>query len=191
MWHNQGVGDASEQQQGRGRRGRKAPRPLGAESLGELAVHYVARFATSRARLRTYLARKLRERGWEGEREPDVDGLVQRLAGQGFVDDRAFADAKAGSLLRRGYGGRRVRVALSQAGIEQADREGAEQAVEAEAERAALRFAERRRIGPYASERMEREQRARALAAMVRAGHDFDLSRRIVEALPGELPDSD
>lgn len=172
--------------QGGGRRGRRAPRPLGPEALTELAVHYVARFATSRAKLTTYLRRKLKERGWEGAIEPDVDGLVQRLAGQGFVDDRAFAEARAGSLLRRGYGGRRVHAALSQAGIEPADREGASQAVEAEALRAALRFAERRRIGPWARATMEREERAKALAAMIRAGHGFDLARRIVETAPGE-----
>jgi regulatory protein len=165
------------------------PRPLGPESLSELAIHYVARFATSRAKLRQYLHRKLKERGWESVDEPDVEGLVQRLAGQGFVDDRAFAEAKAGSLLRRGYGGRRIGAALTQAGIGEADREGAEQAVEVQAFAAALRFAERRRIGPWARGTTEREERAKALAAMLRAGHGFDLSRRIVEAAPGDVPD--
>jgi regulatory protein len=116
---------------------------------------------------------------------------VQRLVGQGFVDDRAFAEAKAGSLLRRGYGGRRVNAALSQAGIEEVDREGAAHAVESQAFTAALRFAERRRIGPYAAEPLERDDRSKALAAMLRAGHGFDLSRRIVEAPPGEIPERD
>ena len=179
-----------EDRGGKGRR-KRAPRPLGTESLGELAVHYVARFATSRAKLGQYLRRKLKERGWEGPDTPDVDGLVQRLVGQGFIDDSAYAEAKAGSLLRRGYGGRRVNVALSQAGIEEADREGADHAVETQAFAAALRFAERKRIGPWARERMEREERSKALAAMIRAGHGFELSRRIVEALPGDVPEQE
>src|SRR4028119_1120401 len=148
LWHNHGVSEA-EGDVGSGKRGRKrAPRPLGTESLGELAVHYVARFATSRAKLEQYLRRKLKERGWEGTGEPDVEGLVQRMVGQGFIDDRAFAEAKAGSLLRRGYGGRRVSAALSQAGIEEADREGADPAVERQAFAAAPGLAGRRGGGP-------------------------------------------
>ena len=45
----------------------RAPKPLDAPRLEELALAYVARFATSAAKLETYLRRKLRERGWEGE----------------------------------------------------------------------------------------------------------------------------
>jgi regulatory protein len=162
------------------------PRPLGPETLNELALAYVARFATSRAKLGQYLARKLRERGWEGEGAPDVQALIERMAGLGFVDDRAFAEAKAGSLTRRGYGVRRVGAALSVAGIDEDDRAPALARAEAERWTAALRFAERKRIGPFAIRAMERDERQRALAAMIRAGHGFDLARRIVEAQPGE-----
>jgi hypothetical protein len=38
---------------------------------------------------------------------------------------------------------------------------------------------------------MEREERSKALAAMIRAGHGFELSRRIVEALPGDVPEQE
>ena len=43
------------------RRRRERP-PLDAEKLRELALAYVGRFATTRARLSTYLERKIRER---------------------------------------------------------------------------------------------------------------------------------
>src|SRR5690606_22662366 len=43
---------------------RRAPKPLDAARLDELALTYVARFATSAAKLERYLKRKLRERGW-------------------------------------------------------------------------------------------------------------------------------
>lgn len=186
MWHNQGV-DGREKAERRGREGRRrAPRPLDPQALDELALAYVARFATSRAKLETYLARKIRERGWAGEKAADVGALTERMVGLGFVDDRAFADAKAGSLLRRGYGSRRVSVALSQAGISDEDRGGAMERAADGALAAALRFAERKRLGPYAAEAPDREKRAKALAAMMRAGHGFELARRIVEAAPGE-----
>ena len=47
------------------KKARIAP-PLDEAGLNELALAYVARYATSRAKLLAYLARKLRERGWGG-----------------------------------------------------------------------------------------------------------------------------
>ncbi len=87
---------------------RKPRPPLDAARLDELALSYVGRFATSRAKLLTYLKRKLRERGWGGEGEPPLEGLADRLVRLGYIDDRAYALAKARSLTGRGYGGRRV-----------------------------------------------------------------------------------
>ena len=43
-----------------------------------------------------------------------------------------------------------------------------------------------RRLGPFGScEEPSREQREKGIAAMVRAGHSFDLSRTIVNLEPG------
>jgi regulatory protein len=186
LWHNQGVDGSKKADWRSGKGGRRPPRPLGPEALNELALAYVARFATSRAKLAAYLSRKLKERGWEGDGEADVNALAERLVGLGFIDDRAFADAKAGSLLRRGYGSQRVSAALSAAGISEEDRSEAMDLAADGAFAAALRFAERKRLGPFAPEPLDRDQRSKALAAMMRAGHRFDLARRIVEAAPGE-----
>ena len=48
----------------------RKPSPLTATRLQDLALSYVARFATTRAKLEAYLVRKLRERGWEGDDPP-------------------------------------------------------------------------------------------------------------------------
>lgn len=168
-----------------GRRSRKPRPPLDASSLKELALAYVARFATSRAKLAAYLRRKLRERGWDGEGEPPVDQLVARAADAGFVDDAAFALSKARSLTARGYGSRRVRQALLAAGIEEADGEAAHAHARDDAVEAALHFARRRRIGPFAATKPDPKAKEKALAAMVRAGHDFHLSKVIIGLGPG------
>ena len=104
-------------------RPKRVPKPLDPARLEELALAYVARFATSAAKLEGYLARKLRERGWDGEGEPPVATLVARLVAAGYVDDAAFARARSGSLLRRGYGQRRIGQALHAAGIAEEVRE--------------------------------------------------------------------
>ena len=99
---------------------RRNPRPLDAPRLEELALAYVARFATSAAKLEGYLRRKLRERGWDGEGAAPVAEIVARFVAAGYIDDAVFARARTGSLLRRGYGVRRIGQALDAAGIAEA-----------------------------------------------------------------------
>lgn len=173
------------------RRGKRERPPLDAEGLERLGLFYAGRYATTRAKLADYLRRKLKERGWSGAGAPPVEALVERFAGLGYVSDAAFAEAKAGALLRRGYGERRVAQALRAAGIDEEDAATARQESERQAEAAALRFARRRRLGPYADTPLDRESRQKAAAAMLRAGHRLDLVRRILDASPGDVPDPD
>lgn len=168
---------------------RKLRPPLTAGKLEELALNYVGRFATTRSKLLAYLNRKLRERGWEGECEPSVEDLADRMVELGYVDDKAFAMSKARSLTGRGYGERRVRQALAIAGIGDEDGAEARTLAEEEAVEAALRFARRRSIGPFGPRRPTPIERERALASMVRAGHRFDLAKAIIDLNPGENPD--
>ena len=164
--------------------GRKR-KPLNPERLHELALFYVGKFATTRAKLAAYLNRKLRERGWEGEAPPDVDRLVERLAASGLVDDALYALSKSRSLSERGYGAARVRQSLRAAGVGEEDGAAAHELAADEAAAAALRFARRRRIGPFADAIPDRAGRERALAAMIRAGHGFELAKTLVDAEPG------
>ena len=135
------------------------------------------------------MKRKLRERGWDGGAPPDVDGLAQRFAELGYVDDAAYALSKARSLTGRGYGLRRVEQSLRIAGVEEEDAGAARRHAEAEKVDAALRFAERRRIGPFAGAPADRAAREKAVAAMIRAGHPFGLARKIVALPHGETVD--
>ena len=159
--------------------------PLDAASLDRLALRYVERFATTRSRLAQYLVRKIRERGWEGA-SADPAAVAEKLAELGYIDDRAFGEARAAAMGRRGLGKRRVTGALHQAGIVEEDRDAIVPAVEDRALETALAFARRRRIGPFAVVRAERPEREKHIAAMIRGGHDFTLSRRIASLGPGE-----
>lgn len=170
---------------------RKTRPPLSETALRDLALHYVGRYATTRAKLIAYLSRKLMERGWAGEEEPDPEGLADRFAELGYIDDAAFAAMKGGALTRRGYGARRVGEALRAAGIEEADRADAQDQADREKWQAADIFARRRRFGPYAREAVPRELRDKQIAAFLRAGHDFDIARRFVTAEPGQVPEPD
>lgn len=170
----------------------RRPRPpLDRERLNDLALRYVGKYATTRAKLASYLKRKLRERGWNDAGEPPVERIVERFAETGLVDDAAFASSKARSLSERGYGAGRVSMALRAAGIDDEDGAAARELAAGQAVEAALKFARRRRIGPFADTRPDRHSREKALAAMIRAGHGFDLARTIVDCEPGAEPELD
>lgn len=156
-------------------------RPIDGPRLDELALSYAARFATSRARLEAYLRRKLRERGWAGDDEPPVAALAERMAAAGYVDDAAYARAKSGSLLRRGYGTRRIGQALDAAGIDEDVRNDVRPG-EGAMRRAALTLARKRGFGPFGARDLDRALREKQIAAMLRAGHPLDSARELVDA---------
>ena len=164
------------------RRERTPPRPLDERRMKDLALHYVGRYATTAHKLKTYLARKLRERGWAGERPADIDALAARFVELGYIDDALFAAQKAASLTARGYGRRRVDEALYVAGI--SDRDGAEAKRTADAAQveSAVRMAQKRRFGPFARTPADPDRRQKQLQAMLRAGHDFSVARTLVFA---------
>jgi regulatory protein len=173
-------------------RARKPLRPLDEALLNELALRYVGRFATTRAKLRSYLTRKVRERGWSGAGEPDLGSIAERFADLGYIDDASYALSKSQSLTARGDGKKRVVQALKIAGIGEEDSSTARDHAEVEAVTAAVRFARRRRIGPFAQiPPANPRERDKALAAMMRAGHGFELSRAILALPPGEEVDVD
>ncbi len=161
---------------------RRVVRPLNAAKLEELALAYVARFSTSAAKLERYLARKLRERGWEDEdKHPDPSAIAARYVEMGYIDDAAYARARSSSLLRRGYGGRRVEQTLWQDGIDEGLRSDMAPG-EAAARHAVLRLAQKRRFGPFSAEPPDPPKREKQIAAMMRAGHALDMARKMVNA---------
>jgi len=178
------------------RKGRKA-KPLDAVRLRDMALRYVARYATSSSKLRNYLERKVRERGWQGDGTADIDALVGYCVDKGFVDDKLYASQKAGDLARKGYGRRRVDAMLFASGIDDENASLARESTDREKWRSALIYARRKAVGPFARKNEQaadrrhdkysvasddQKRRDRQISAMLRAGHDFDTVLLIVEA---------
>ena len=164
----------------------RPPQPLEPAKLRDMALHYVGRYATSRAKLAAYLNRKIRERGWRDDAPPpSVDDLVEDFGRLGYVDDAAFASSRARSLSQRGYGLRRVDDDLRASGISETDATNARSESQSEQWQSADRFAKRKRIGPYAIEFASPELRQKQFQAFLRAGHSFDIAKAFVHAAPG------
>ena len=187
---------------GRGRRDKKRVKPpLTETALRDLALHYAARFATTGARLESYLARKLKERGVaeDGAEDGggrtgqiDIPALIARLVELGYVDDDAYAQARARDLVARGYGGRRVEQVLWAAGVDEGLRQ-AHAPGESASRKAAALMAQKKRLGPWSTlsglgrevssdPLARRKAHEKAVAAMLRAGHQYDHVRFILAA---------
>ena len=161
--------------------------PLDRAALERIGLRYVERYATTRGKLASYLKRKIRERGWEDEAPAEPEALAEKFAQLGYIDDRAFAEAKAGAMGRRGLGARRVGEALRFAGIETEDAEAIAPLIEDDRIASALAFARRKRIGPHAREAVtDRAMLEKQVGAMVRAGHSPSLAWKIARMAPGD-----
>jgi regulatory protein len=179
LWHKYGVPY--------GKQPNRPPKPLEPTKLRDLALHYVGRYATSRAKLAAYLQRKIRERGWQDNSPPPaIDDLVEDFDRLGYVDDEAFAASRARSLTQRGFGLRRVDDDLRAKGISEADAANARSESQNERWQSADRFAKRKRIGPYAIEFATPELRQKQFQAFLRAGHSFEIAKIFVHAAPGD-----
>ena len=168
-------------------RERKRLQPLDSERLRALALAYVGRYATSCARLAAYLKRKIGERGWVDDSVPPVDDIVMQFENLGYVDDSAFAKARGNALLRRGYGPNRLRIALHVSGIGTEIIDEVANIDDDGAFAAALIFARRKRIGPYAKELISPDIRQKMIAAFLRAGHSYDISRKILALTANDI----
>lgn len=166
----------------------REPKPIDAAQLQELAVGYAARYATTAAKLRRYLQRKLGERVWTPAQPADIAALVDRITTLGYVDDRAYATSKLRDLTARGFGLGRVKGALAAAGVARDDVSAVLAPEDGDAPDnplvPAIELARRRRFGPFAREGTPGDpaRRNRELAAMARAGHGFDVARKVLGA---------
>jgi regulatory protein len=158
-------------------------RPLDPSSLHALAIRYVGRFATTRAKLSDYLKRKVAERGWADDNPPPIVAIADRCVESGYVDDQAYAEAKSRSLARRGYGYRRVEAALHHSGIARETTESLRPDDDAAFE-SAENFARKRRIGRFGPAPADQSLARRQFAAMIRAGHSPELAGYFVRSVP-------
>jgi regulatory protein len=171
-------------------------------ALREAALAYVARYGGTAAALRRVLDRRIRR--WSdallaGE-APDREAIgaqaaalraaagrvVASLTVLGAVNDAAFAESRARRLRRAGRSRRAVLAHLGAKGIG-ADLAGAAVPEDAAAEfAAALAFARRRRVGPFARDGAAEEDRNRILMAFGRAGFSGAIARRALDCAPEE-----
>lgn len=169
-----------------------------ADSLHEVALDYLARYAATAETLRRVLLRRVAR--WAREMAQDregheaaeaampaleaaVEAEVTRMTGCGAVDDAEFAAMRARSLARSGRSGRFIAAHLAARGVAgETVRAVLPEGAEAELA-AALALARRRRIGPFRRpDRPDDPERARGVLA--RAGFARDVVEQALACEP-------
>jgi regulatory protein len=125
-----------------------------------------------------------------------IAAIVAKLVAAGAIDDKAFAQTKARSLHRRGTSSRVTRQKLKLAGVDGETLDKAMAGLDQELQtdprqrewQAATALARRRRLGPY-RHKDRKEHRNRDLATMARAGFDYDLARKVIDAVDSDALD--
>ncbi len=113
-----------------------------------------------------------------------------KFIASGIVSDSSFAETKARSLHRRGTSERLTRRKLKLAGIDDDTLKQAMAGLDRELDsdpaerewRAAVALARRRRLGPFRKPGDRPDHRLRDLAAMARAGFDYALAKKLIDA---------
>lgn len=179
-----------------GKAPRKRRQPLKAtpEGLERSALYYLERYDSSSGHLRRLLQRKIllsaRVHGTDPEAgAAALERLIARLTDLGLLDDARYARERVRNLLARGTSAAMIRAKLRAKSL---PAEVIDAALEADENggpgrelRAALRYAKRRRLGPYRPENRpgERaERRQRDLAALGRQGFDYETARRVIDS---------
>lgn len=166
-------------------------RPLKAtpEALERSALYYLERYDSSSGHLRRLLARKIQVSARVHGTDPEegraaADHLIARLISAGVLDDARYARARVSGLLARGTSDAMIRARLRAKSLppELVDAALAELADKRPGHElaAALRYAKRRRLGPFRL-RERSERRERDLAALGRQGFDYETARRVID----------
>ena len=174
---------------------KRTARPITARYLQNAAAFYLERYPSTAEGLRRVLARRVAKAKMLDAPVMDnvkqaIDAVVARFVAAGIIDDKAFAQTKARSLHRRGTSTRLTRQKLMIAGIDGDTLDRAMMGLDQELDtdpgqrewRAAAALARRRRLGPYRPATERKDNRARDLAAMARAGFDYDVAKKVIDA---------
>ncbi len=163
----------------------RKPREITPEYLEKAALYYLQRYASSRDGLRQVLLRRLRKSRLDKEKRylDMVESTVQSICKKGLLDDQNFAWHRIKSMNSAGKSLRKIKASLQQKGVGDEDMDAALQKLLSDDPdmewQAALKFARRKKIGPF---RMTQESDPRReLQQLAAAGFSYTMSKKVLD----------
>lgn len=181
--------------------GKKPPPKITETYLRNAGLHYLQRYAASTASFRRVMMRKIdRSCRYHTDQDRDacvvlLDRLIHGFQEYGYLNDDQFTQIKVRNLRERGISRRMIVAKLRATGLdetsiltalEQHDQQNNDMSIDPECA-AAMRFARKKRIGPFAGGRPHAPEKS--MASMARAGFSYDAIRFVMDAeIPSDGP---
>ncbi|MCC3860645.1 regulatory protein RecX [Pseudemcibacter aquimaris] len=165
------------------------------------AYRYLERYATTEANLFFILRRKV-ERILADQEDVEevrqnaetwINETVQKCVKMGLVDDRLYAESKFNSFMLSGNSLAQIKNKLRTKGVPQ---DIIAELIEAAKNdqpdlnfKSAIKYARKRRFGPFRIREEQENTRNKEIAAMARAGFSYDETNRVLSGDRNELED--
>ncbi len=168
----------------------RPPRPLDQAALERAAVRHLQRFPCSEDRLRFVLSRKVRRAELSDDDRAAalacLSEVIAKMRRFGLVDDAAYARALVRSLHQRGKGRRAIAAKLRERMVPEGHAEAALATLdggEGDPElAAAVRYAKRRRLGPFQADAQRRaDRRQKDIASLGRQGFGYGVAKQVID----------
>lgn len=172
----------------------KVPRKITPTYLHNAGLYYLQRFASSTAQFRRVMGRKIDKSCRAHPEQPleechkFLDIVVESFQRSGLLNDELYATGAVRSLRQRGLSARAIMAKMAIKGVPadlihktlneiDGHTEGDANLV------AAIKHARRRRIGPFLTpgKEIDEHMQNKHLAAMARAGFDFQTAQRVLK----------
>lgn len=170
--------------------GEKKKRPLRKitkQRLKNIALYYLQRFESSVDNLRRVLQKRVSDYAYQNkdydrsEAQDWIEEILVEFQGYNYLNDNRFAELRIRDYLAAGKSEKYIRGKMAEKGVA----ESVVAAVLAEQEfdpyENALLLAKKKHIGPFRSEALRAEFRQKDMAALARAGFDYDVVQRVME----------
>jgi len=185
--------------------GKRQPKRITESYLHNSGLYYLQRFAAGKAHFKSVMMRKVKrsclfypEQSLEACREL-VDALADKFEASGLLNDEGYLHGAVTSLQRQGRSAKAIRGKLMTKGFRL---EKIDQALESLSEfkgksgselelDAALRFAQKKKIGRFRLKLTDAKGVQRELSALARAGFSYEISRQIMDREREEPEDAD
>ena len=150
--------------------------------LKNIGLYYLERYETSVKNLREVLKRRIDKYAFQN---PDFDKkeayawaeeILQEFQNLNYVSDERFASLKVRDYLNAGKSARYIKTKLKIKGIDETVVESLIDEENYDPKSAAIRFAQKKHIGPYRKTVEERKENFKKdMGTLLRAGFDYDV----------------
>lgn len=165
---------------------KRVPRKITQQRLKNIALYYLQRFESSAANLKSVLMRRVNDYAYQvpefnkQEAIAWIDEIVEQFEGYGYINDERYAEMKVKDYLAAGKSARYIKGKLQLKGIKESSIEAILDEQEYNPYDLALKFAKKKRIGPFRPTEEDRmENRAKDLAKIVQAGFGYEIAQQI------------